>query len=377
MNKIRILGLIVLVIFMGAGCNFFDSTSSTPDTEINTTEATIDLNSPTGGYTEDDESPAFGEEYQFALMGNEPLYGDPLQNEEAVANCIRHRYAKVFRLRSIWGNLANTASDTATADCCGVDWTGGMKFRGGYIVIEKAIRFDPNDYITRIDRSTIEWVSKTYPHIDGIQVKLVVPPGPADSTICDSSKVEIPEPVLYFKAGPFERTFTLRELIDLQLMQPVDRCGNGIMIGSHIIPPDCPNGYLFGKWRSIEPDSLFNEQTGELRGVLLGNFRGVWMSEHGIASGYLRGIAGINSAGEHKFFGKYINMNGRFRGILRGDYGLAPTMSIEDPGFGWFEGEWLGRDRLRQGVLKGEWISDGEGLGFFHGKWKMDCYFVE
>ena len=375
MNKGKILGLIALVIFLGAGCNFLDSTSSSSDTDI--TPAVIDLDSPTGGYTETDEHPAFGEEYKFELMGEEPLYGDPLENDDAIAAIIRHRYAKVFRFRSIWGNLVNATSDSAFASCCEVDWTGGIHFEGGYILIEKTIRFDPNDYITRIDGSTIEWVSKTCPHVDGIQVKLVLPPGPEYYTFSDSSEAEIVTPALHFKAGPFERTFTIEELESLQMMEPVDRCGNGIMIGSHIIPPDCPNGYLFGNWNSTQPDSLFDEETGELRGVLLGTFRGIWFSEHGIAAGYLKGIAGTNSIGEQKFFGKYINMYGRFKGILRGDYGISPALYAEDPPFGWFEGEWLGRYLKRQGDLKGKWVADEEGYGFFHGQWVNDCYFID
>ncbi len=372
MKKVNILGLILLVMVLGAGCNFLDSTPSSPDGDITPAEAVIDLDSPTGGFTEADESPAFGEMKQYETMGAEPLYGDPMENDEAIANCIRHRHAKVFRLRSVWGNLVNAVSDTTITDCCTVDWTGGLHFDGGYIVIEKAIAFDANDYITRIDRSTIEWVSQTCPHIDGIQVRLVVPPGPIDSVATD-----IRPPVLHFKAGPFERSFTLEELEALNLTEPVDRCGNGIMINSHRIHPGCPNGYLFGKWISVEPDTLINEETGEFRGVLHAVFRGVWISEHGMAAGYLRGIAGTNSIGEEVFFGKYINMNGQFRGILRGTYGPSPTLTAEYPPHGWFEGIWLGRCNVRQGHLKGEWISNEDGPGFFKGVWKMDCYTID
>ena len=151
MYRGKILGIIALVIFLGAGCNFFDSTS---DNETSSTA--IDLNSPTGGFTPTDEQPAFGEPFKFELMGDEPLYGDPLEYDEGIASILRHRYAKVFRFRSIWGNLANAFNDCSVEECCPVDWTGEMRFDGGYILVEKEIRFEDNDYITRIDGSTIE-----------------------------------------------------------------------------------------------------------------------------------------------------------------------------------------------------------------------------
>ncbi|MBN2185052.1 MAG: hypothetical protein JW746_06955 [Candidatus Krumholzibacteriota bacterium] len=374
MHRGKMLGLIALVIFLGAGCNFFDSTT-TPDNEI--TPAVIDLNSPTGGYTPTDENPAFGEEYKFELMGDEPLYGDPLENDDALEAVIRNRYAKVFRFRSIWGNLVNAVNERSAEECCAVDWTGGMRFEGGYILIVKEIGFDLNEEITRIDGSTIEWVSKTCPHVDGIEVKLVLPPGPEYYTFSDSSETETVTPALHIKAGPFERTFSIEELEAMHMVERTDRCGNGIMLGSHIIPPDCPNGYLFGNWNSTEPDSLFDEESGELKGVLLGVFRGVWFNEHGIAAGFLRGIAGTNSIGEQKFFGKYINIYGKYMGILVGDYGISPALYAEEPPFGWFKGKWLGRYLTREGALRGEWVSDAQGYGFFHGQWVNDCYFTD
>ncbi|MCK4539195.1 MAG: hypothetical protein KAV42_10405 [Candidatus Krumholzibacteria bacterium] len=371
MKRILVPALILLVMALGAGCNIFDSTNpSGGSTTVD--EGSIDLDSPTGGFTENDEEPAFGEKEAYASMNVDPLYVDQVEDDPEVQRCINNRHARVFRLRSIWGKLINAMADSSIADCCVIDWSGGMEFRGGYIIIERLIAFDGEDYVERIDRSKIEWVSHTCPHIDGIQVKLIVPP----VTITDENVSIYPEiPVLKFKAGEFEREFTLAELAEMELHVPIDRCGNGIMISSHLRPFRCPEGYMFGGWQAVEPDTLIDEETGEMCGVLLGRYRGVWMSEHGMAAGFLRGVAGTNSIGEKVFFGKYIDFNGRFRGILRGTWNHSLDAEVTSyPPHGWYEGIWMGRAGGVKGPLKGKWIADEAGHGYFNGVWKMNCY---
>lgn len=375
MKKFLALGLILMIMAPGAGCQLFDSTPSSPTGDTSLSETTVDLDSPTGGFTEEDELPAFGEEDRFAVYTGEQEFNDPLRMNQKIIDQERHRYARVYRLRGIWGLLEQAFNDSTAADCCGVDWTGGMHLDGGYIIIERLIAFDAEDCVTRIDRSTIEWVSKTCPHIDGIQVKLIVPPAFPDSTgNPDSLKKDVTPPMLHIHAGPFERSFTMDELEALRFHQPVDRCGNGIMLHAHRLTQFCPHGFLFGAWNKVEPDTLYNPDTGEMRGVLLGTFRGMWISEMGQAAGFLRGVAGLNSLGEPVIFGKYVNMYGRFMGIIRGTYGFADDeVSGVYPAHGWFEGRWFGRRQIPMGRLKGDWIADETGNGFFKGLWGMDC----
>jgi hypothetical protein len=89
--------------------------------------------------------------------------------------------------------------------------------------------------------------------------------------------------------------------------------------------------------------------------------------------GYLRGIYGVNGRGDSVFFGKWIEENGRFRGLLKGRYGAYPANS-DRRADGWFEGLWFARDLRVGGALGGAWATgdDAEG-GFFRGRWVARC----
>jgi hypothetical protein len=74
----------------------------------------------------------------------------------------------------------------------------------------------------------------------------------------------------------------------------------------------------------------------------------------------MRGIYGVRSTGERVFFGKYINLEGKFRGIYAGRYGD-----------GHFAGRWLHRsgDKGALGGLYRETIPGPEVGGHFLGRW--------
>jgi hypothetical protein len=353
--------LLVLV----SGCQWLDNTTSPVTAE---SEQVIDLDSPTGGFTSTDEEPAFGEVELYEPMLNEVAVNDTTADCDEVQSLSRYRHAQHFRIRALWGNLALTYGDTVNAEYCPLDWSGKMYVDGGVIIIERLIAFECDDSITRENLSTISWVSHTGPHIDGIQVSLVVPWGPADST-----ETYI-EPKFTFETGPYSRTFTMEELMALSIIEPVDDCGNGITINSQILTAFCPYGFLAGGWKSVEPDTIFPQDTTDTEKIILGKYRGIWISERGTPGGYLKGIFGTNSDGERVFFGKYIDMTGRFKGILRGYYGPAPDVAVDsEHPYGFFQGTWINEDGLISGRLQGHWISDEPGFGFFHGIWGAIC----
>ncbi|MCK4549802.1 MAG: hypothetical protein KAU49_06520, partial [Candidatus Krumholzibacteria bacterium] len=274
MKKYFLFSMILVFAMIAAGCESVSDDPTSP-TSGDPVLQVVDLDSPTGGFTETDEEPLFDEPETFMAIeegeGEDCDYQDPLRNEERVREMERRDGVRIYRFRALWGRMVRAVVDTADTDCCTVDWSGGMALESGVIVIERVIRFDANDEIVRTGPNTIRWTSETCPHVDGIQVRLIVPPPPApDTTATDpgTSDEERPEPTLTIVAGPYERTFTMDELEALKLIEPVDRCNNYMAIASHRILPGCPNGYLLGKWNRVEaPDTLYNEETGELRGI--------------------------------------------------------------------------------------------------------------
>ena len=200
-----------------------------------------------------------------------------------------------------------------------------------------------------------------------MQVRIIFPPEPVDSTGKDCNCI----PAVSIETPQFSRKFTIDELDSLNLLEPVDRCGNGISIVSYRIIPHLAHGHLMGEWHLLPVDSASVSDSTDTKRRVLGTFKGIWFSDTGVAAGYLRGVFGINSQGEKVFFGKYIDMAGRFKGILKGYYGRCEE-DITDSAFpgGWFKGIWIGRNRLIFGELKGHWIADTSGSGYFHGRWK-------
>ena len=81
----------------------------------------------------------------------------------------------------------------------------------------------------------------------------------------------------------------------------------------------------------------------------------------------------IDSSGRQVFFGKYIDLAGNFKGILRGTYGsmsMGPFLETA----GWFIGEWIDENRIARGRLRGHWVAGQNSPGgFFHGEWGGHC----
>jgi hypothetical protein len=325
---------VISVLVLSFGCQWLDN-GTAPETASN--DQIINLDSPTGGFTFTDEEPAFGEAELFEPMFNEIAVEDSTGDSTQVKELLRARNVKIFRMRSIWGHLVTTYEGTTEprdTEYCPVDWSGMMKLEGGAIIIERIIAFDEGDCVTREDVGTISWTSHTGPHIDGLQVMLVVPWGPDDSS--------------------------------------------GISMNAHLLPAYCPYGFLAGAWKNIPPDTIPPADTNDTEKIVLGVYRGIWISERGTPGGYLKGVFGLNSLGEQVFFGKYVDLNGRFKGILKGHYGICPelTDTAEYP-YGFFRGIWINEDRIESGRLKGHWVTREPGHGYFHGVWSKFCTEVE
>jgi hypothetical protein len=372
-----------------AGCG-----SSGPTTPGTTVAGGVDLDDEYGGFTFEDELPAFGEPSLFAdqLLAEDGDYEDAFADDTTVVGFRGNHGSRIFTLRICWGRLMRLGDADSLG--CGdremlYDWDGALSIDRGAIILKRTILFDPEDYIhVREDRRTLEWTSKTSPHYDGILVQIIDPPAPGrDSTEVGAGPGIAPNRVT-FRTPLYSRTFSMDELAAISEVIPINRCGIMVSFDGFAEPSGlCPHGFLAGIWRHappdttvpqppVPPDTTFNfaavdtvTRSPEVRGYFYGN----WIQANGALAGRLRGVYGINSQGRRVFFGKYIDLSGHFKGILRGTYGsmsMGPFMETA----GYFDGDWINERRTVHGHLGGNWVAGtSDAPGTFRGKWRTDC----
>ncbi|GAB4321034.1 MAG: hypothetical protein Kow0074_11740 [Candidatus Zixiibacteriota bacterium] len=329
--RISSLVIIFLLVTMMIGCSDDVTTMSGTSDELN-------LTSTFGGYDDADEAPAFGDEMIAGLAGSDPEFNDDILSADAADSLELHARA-IFVLGIRWGQLEFDSANTTPTD-----WSGMLHLKYGSIRIHRPILFERGqDEIVRprTERETVEWVSQTTVHYDGILVSIIIPPTPEGEDWSDNT--------LTFTTPPYTREFAISELTELDEIVDVDDLGNQVAFNARdldLIP--CGGGSLDGKW-------VMNDVSGR------GHFFGRWMSEDGLLAGHLRGHFGTLPDGEKVFFGKYIGLDGRFRGFLRGTWGMDESPVVLDDGTevyeGWFEGEWAGRPGTPVGKVEGRWSS--------------------
>lgn len=350
--------LYALVLLVAAGTVWVSgcSTPGTPedtslniDEIINRTEAP-DLNDAFGGFNMKDESPAFGDASMLAEYGEDETYDDPFANDAQVRNMEMPDREQIF-LMITWGNLHRDSTVAGPTD-----WSGALKVDNGMVLLKRTIRFERNDMILpRTSRDLLEWQSHTHLGMDGVLVKIHPHPTLANSAAVTDT-IDSTSVVISFKTAPLSVEFTLADLPNLDRVVTLDD-GNAVAFTAiYIVPNSCPAGFLRGEWRNRP------ERQG-------GVFRGRWATADGQVKGFIKGIYGRNDAGEKVFYGKMIDDNGRFQGIVRGQWENEPGINA-----GWFAGRWVDRHLDIRGALKGEWRrSDRCHGGFFRGRWAMDC----
>lgn len=358
--------LAALMLLMSWGCS---------DKPVEPTNATAPVDG-FGGYTASNEAPAFGDPTLAAVATEEIVYDDPILGTPEVERLFGDPDAGLYHFRAVWGNLSYDSTETEWTT-----WDGSLAISRGALVLRRVIRFEERDSVlTRTSRDSIQWVSATMPHNDGLAIDLIVPPmrpsldslfdtivTPENETIITINVDTIPPaPVtLTFATGPYTHTFTMPEVASLDTIVTLD---NGLAIafnGFRIERARCPKGFLSGKWG-------YND---EGQGV----FRGVWMTYRGDIAGFLQGHFGTTDDNKNIFYGKWIDESGRFEGLLRGHWGPMPDEHADDNGFlhagGWFRGKVYTADGLPIGILAGRYKSDDNAeSGFFMGRWRVRCF---
>jgi len=293
------------------------------------------LEDDNGGLTMDDELPMFGADDDFAAaaLGDQVEYVDPMEQDESVAVMMDGPDAVVARVQLLWGQLPPDGQPDLR------NWSGRISINRGALLVRRTIAFDPvtDRILQRTDAQQVDFTSVTAPHVDGL-VLVIVDPQPDSSEPLTLSYASIADGEVY--------TATLGAL----LAGPVvaDLGDGNRMAGVALARPidACDHGFLRGRWRAVAPG----------RGVFMG---GVADGE-GAPIGHVRGLYGRRLNGEQVFFGKYIDLDGHFRGIFGGHY--------QD---GDFRGRWLTRAG-EHGVLGGEYRETSPGphpAGHFAGRW--------
>jgi len=335
-------GLLTAGIVLLSGCELFDSDQGGTEQPADPTEY--------GGFTTGDEAPGFGDADLLADYAGDKEFDDELRDDPRVEGAINQRGARHYALRMMWGNLeTRDPSLTAASGCPVTDWSGSVESDKAILIVKRLIRFEPGDSIVRPRKGPhqVQWVSYTKDYVDGIQLKIVVPPHGSDDAVDGFLAISTP---FYNGRIPLASLEDHRELVIY------DECNKISIVATAAKPSDCPRGFLEGGWIAESDTS--------------GRFRGAWMGADGDITGYLQGNYEVRD-GHPVLYGKWITESGDFRGLLRGTWG--PARDVDCPK-GFFEGHWVNEALTVEGDFKGHYhISEGDTSGFFQGRWRKDC----
>lgn len=359
-----------------AGCSSEDS-NLTATTAAGDNFDQMDFSRTYGGLTATDEYVAFGDEGLKAMLlaedqeaVDDPLATDPevLEMEEQSRNQERRQHRKLpdfTYLRLRWGMLRGPDDTTAVDRPCDVtDWSGTFRIDRGVVVVKRMIRFEyPQDHVVfpHLDRHTVAFVSKTRCGLDGLVIQIIEP------ALKDTTEV-IPPNKLYIDTPSYKAEFLVSDLADMDEVFEVDDVGNKFQITGFTLQDIelCPKGFLSGRYRHARPDTTIGSEQGQR----LGSYSGAWVKLDGRIHGFLRGGYGIDEEGQRIFVGKFIDRQGRFKGLIRG--GWEPAGDEGD--FGEFRGQWVNRNGQAEGLLRGKAHPvEGYPGGFFEGRWTTLC----
>ena len=346
------LAALAILAFLMVGCSD-DSTDPVPPVSQE-----ADLDDAFGGWTAQDEEPAFGDVELASSISAEVPYEDPLSEDEEIQRWQQTHQDSIhtYVVTLLWGMLSEDPSQTTRPDDESevpvTDWSGHLFVNHGGLGDSGR-----TDHV--VDRRRVGWISHTTGGYDGLRILIFQP-------FLDGESGE--EDSLTVLAGDHRWDFLISDLAELDYEDAVGESGNKFALRSILVEPTvCAHGFLGGAWTvPAHRDSL-------------GHFRGRWISRDGSVAGFLRGYCGFDSHGKKVFFGKYVALDGAFLGFLRGTWDevgidTVPGHSSRDRHHGWFRGDWVDGDELLMGRLRGSWRSiPGEDGGFFEGGWTGVC----
>jgi hypothetical protein len=289
-----------------------------------------------GGFDTADEPPAFGAtaEIDAAAIEGDAVVTDSLAADPTAVALDRDSVNTGFRLAVLWGKLPADRDATESRD-----WTGSLKISNGALIVRRTIGFeDRTDKLlprAAAALDTVSFQSVTKPYVDGLALSVLTRTPATTSALT----------LTYTPAdGTTAYTLDLAQLVNGPIV--VD-AGNGfkiIAIAHRRQTDPCDRGFMRGRWHVVSPN--------------LGRFLGVVTDEDGAPVGHVRGVFGQRRNGNPVLFGKFIDREGHFRGLLAGTYGN-----------GEYRARWIDRAG-DHGVAHGAYFPGAtERSGGFLGRW--------
>lgn len=278
------------------------------------------LEEENGGLDMEDEAPQFGlpDEMAAADIDDSAPYVDALAEDTETVAMLEAPGAVTAEISIVWGQLP---PDLAPEDYSR-DWSGRLRVNRGGLIVRRTIRFEEatDRVLPRTDRAEVRFTSRTRPHNDGLMLT-VVDPDPGSGPLV----------LTYDRDDGASHELVLADLLEGPLVRDVGDDGDRIVAVALRRDRDpCDHGFGRGRWHALRDH--------------LGRLIGRIFDASGEPIGHIRGVWGHREGGEQVFFGKYIDTEGRFRGIFGGHY--------------------------RDGEMVGRWITRGGEHGRLHGMYR-------
>ena len=270
-------------------CVDSSSTGTDPD------EVTAALEQENGGFSTDDEAAMFGADdlYESAAIEADREFADPMALDPSIIELNGRADVAARNVILLWGRIP---ADPNAAT--GRRWDGELKLSRGGMIVRRTIAFeDATDRVLpRTARDAVSFESATRPFSDGFALT-VLDPTPADASALS---------LTYTPAdGSAAHTLDLSQLDDGAVVVDLGD-GNKIVAMGRPRNDACDHGFMRGRWHQLMPN--------------LGTYLGVVGNGDGEIAGHVRGIYGQRRNGDKVMFGKFIDREGHFRGVIAGTY---------------------------------------------------------
>lgn len=293
------------------------------------------LEQPNGGFTTADEAPEFGAQADFtaAAIESDSVAADTLAGDPATTAIDSASAAAGFRMILVWGKIPADKDATVSRD-----WTGSLEVSRGGLIVRRTLGFEDktDQLLPRAALDTVSFQSVTRPYVDGLALTVLDPPSP---TATGSQMLT------YTSAdGASVYTFDLSQLATGPIVVDAGDGFKMVAIGVHRQTAACDRGFMRGRWHALSAH--------------LGRFLGVVTDENGAPVGHVRGVYGQRRNGDSVMFGKFIDLEGHFRGILAGTFDN-----------GQYQARWIDRQG-DHGTAHGAYFEGATATsGHFLGRW--------